>query len=79
MAKCDVCGTDYDKAFQIAIGGKIHTFDSFECALHVLAPACNHCGCLSSGELIEADGKLLCSHCVPGARRSLLAGVADCA
>ena len=38
MEKCDVCGNDYDKAFQVQMGGESHTFDSFECAIHALAP-----------------------------------------
>jgi hypothetical protein len=25
--------------------GKTLVFDSFECAIHVMAPQCNHCGC----------------------------------
>lgn len=45
MARCDLCGNDYDKSFQLSMGGKTHTFDSFECAIHMLAPACSHCGC----------------------------------
>ena len=40
MAVCQVCGNDYDKAFEVRLGGKAHTFDSFECAIHALAPAC---------------------------------------
>lgn len=39
MAKCDACGNDYDKSFQVVARGKTHTFDSFECAIHALAPA----------------------------------------
>ena len=45
MAKCDVCGNDYDKSFQIISAGKTRTFDSFECAIHMLAPTCPHCDC----------------------------------
>jgi hypothetical protein len=37
MAKCDVCGNDYDKAFQVTQGAKSMTFESFECAIHALA------------------------------------------
>jgi hypothetical protein len=41
MAKCDVCGNDYDKAFQVVSAqGSSRTFDSFECAIHALAPTC---------------------------------------
>ena len=41
--KCDVCGNDYDKAMTIEVGGKRGTYDSFECAIHALAPTCAHC------------------------------------
>ena len=44
MAKCDACGNDYDKSFQVVARGKTYTFDSFECAIHALAPTCAHCG-----------------------------------
>ena len=40
MARCEVCGNDYDKSFQVTMAGKSHTFDSFECAIHALAPTC---------------------------------------
>ncbi len=31
MARCEVCGNDYDKAFSVTMpGGDSHTFDSFE-------------------------------------------------
>ena len=39
MAVCVTCGNDYDKAFTIhTFEGKNLTFDSFECAIHALAP-----------------------------------------
>jgi len=64
MAKCDVCGNDYDKAFQLTMAGRTHTFDSFECAIHSLAPTCAHCGCRVIGHGAEAKGKLFCcAHC----------------
>jgi len=28
MATCEVCGNDYDKAFQGTVAGATHTFDS---------------------------------------------------
>ena len=46
MAQCEVCGNDYDKSFEVMMGGRGHTFDSFECAIHALAPRCEHCGCM---------------------------------
>ena len=64
MAKCEVCGNDYDRAFQVVQGGASHTFDSFECAIHKLAPVCSHCGCKIIGHGVEAQGKYYCcAHC----------------
>jgi hypothetical protein len=34
MAKCDVCGNDYERAFTVTMAGRTPTFDSFECAIH---------------------------------------------
>lgn len=64
MANCEVCGNDYDKAFQVVMGGSTHVFDSFECAIHALAPRCAHCGCRIVGHGAEANGTFYCgAHC----------------
>jgi hypothetical protein len=64
MPKCETCGNDYDKAFQVVKEGKSHTFDSFECAIHALAPKCGHCGIGIIGHGLEAKGKFFCcDHC----------------
>jgi hypothetical protein len=64
MATCDVCGNDYDKAFTITRDGQTGTFDSFECAVHVMAPQCAYCGCRVLGHGVEADGTYYCcAHC----------------
>jgi hypothetical protein len=64
MAKCDVCGNDYDKSFTVTMGGKMHVFDSFECAIHALAPVCQHCACKVIGHGVEKDGIIFCcAHC----------------
>jgi Rieske Fe-S protein len=64
MATCDVCGNEYDKAFQILRDGETWTFDSFECAIHAIAPTCEHCGCRVIGHGLEANGKIFCcAHC----------------
>ena len=34
MPGCETCGNEYDKAFQVVMNGRSHTFDSFECAIH---------------------------------------------
>ena len=64
MAKCETCGNDYDKAFQVVKDGKSHTFDSFECAIHALAPKCAHCGIRIIGHGLESKGTFFCcDHC----------------
>lgn len=64
MAKCEVCGNDYDRAFDIVVDGETHTFDSFECAVHQMAPVCGHCGCKVLGHGVEAnDIVYCCAHC----------------
>lgn len=64
MAKCEVCGNDYDKSFEVKLNGKTHVFDAFECAIHALAPSCDHCGCRIIGHGSEANGRMFCcAHC----------------
>lgn len=64
MARCDQCGNDYDKAFRIEIGGRRLTFDSFECAIEMAAPRCEHCDCRIIGHVVEANGRMFCcAHC----------------
>ena len=64
MAVCDNCGNNYDKAFQVVMGGQSHTFDSFECAIQALAPACHHCNTRIIGHGLERDGiYFCCGHC----------------
>jgi hypothetical protein len=61
MSKCEVCGNEYDKAFTVTeTSGALHTFDSFECAIHALAPQCAHCGCRVVGHGVEQDGTVYC-------------------
>jgi len=64
MATCDTCGNTYDKTFTITRGGETRTFDSFECAVHAMAPSCAHCGCRILGHGVEADEQIYCcAHC----------------
>jgi hypothetical protein len=64
LATCEVCGNQYDKAFEVRMGGKTHVFDSFECAIQALAPTCAHCGCRIIGHGIESGGVFYCcAHC----------------
>lgn len=65
MAKCEVCGNDYYLSFEVTTAGNRHVFDSFECAIHKLAPTCAHCGCKVIGHGIEANANFYCcAHCV---------------
>lgn len=64
MGTCEVCGNAYDKAFEVHAGGAVHVFDSFECAIHKMAPICEHCGVKVAGHGVEVDGRFFCSaHC----------------
>lgn len=64
MARCEVCGNDYDRAMEIRIDGEDHVFDSFECAIHAVAPRCAHCGCTVIGHGHQAaDQVFCCAHC----------------
>ena len=75
MKTCECCGNTYDKAFEITIGGTTHVFDSFSCAIHVLAPRCLHCKVAIIGHGMEARGQYFCcAHC---ARQAGIQDVAD--
>ena len=64
MAACEVCGNDYDKSFEVVAAGARHTFDSFECAIHLMAPICEHCGCRVVGHGVEVESRFYCcAHC----------------
>jgi hypothetical protein len=61
---CEVCGNQYDKCFEVRKDGETHIFDSFECAIHALAPRCEHCGCMILGHGMETpDHYFCCAHC----------------
>jgi hypothetical protein len=62
--RCETCGNDYDKPFQIIKDGTSHTFDSFECAIQALAPTCTHCGLRILGHGVEKENRFFCCvHC----------------
>jgi hypothetical protein len=60
MAICCVCGNDYDKSFEIRIEDDAYMFDTFECAIHVLAPACPQCNARIIGHGVEVNGAVFC-------------------
>ena len=74
MATCETCGNDYDKTFQVTMNGKAHTFDSFECAIHALAPTCDHCGSRILGHGLEKAGTAANSISIRSPRRRGRAG-----
>ena len=70
MATCEVCGNDYDKAFEVSMAGERHTFDCFECAIHALAPTCAHCGCRVIGHGVERTARSTAAPTAPRPRTS---------
>lgn len=75
MSRCEVCGNEYDKSFEVTMRGESHTFDSFECAIHKLAPHCDHCDCRIIGHGLEANGRMFC--CDSCAEQSGVHGLRD--
>ena len=64
MARCDVCGAEYAHAFTVQTDRGSGVFDSFDCAIHALAPRCTHCGCTVIGHGVGRDGQVYCcAHC----------------
>jgi hypothetical protein len=57
------------------VAGATHTFDSFECAIHRLAPVCEHCACKIVGHGVEAGGRVYC--CASCARHSGVKSLKD--
>lgn len=65
MARCANCGNEYDKTFQVTThAGETYDFDSFECAIHTVAPRCENCDTRVVGHGVEVNGNIYCcSHC----------------
>lgn len=64
MERCECCGNEYDQPIYVTIANKQHTFDSFECAVHTLAPKCEHCGVSIIGHGVENNNAVFCcAHC----------------
>jgi uncharacterized RmlC-like cupin family protein len=73
MEKCEPCGNDYDKTFEIKRDDKTHIFDNFESAIHVMAPECHRCGGKIIGHGVEAgDTIFCCAHCARESSESRL-------
>jgi len=70
-----VCGVrnDYARPSTITdVDGGQPTFDSFQSAIHRLAPECTDCGCKIIGHAEKADGPVVCCfHCLRQRQRPL--------
>ena len=75
MPRCDTCGNEYDKSFEVHMAGAAYTFDSFECAIQKLAPTCAHCQCRIIGHGVEVGVNIYC--CANCARHTGEEGVKD--
>ncbi len=59
-----MCGNDYYLSFEVITAGNRHVFDSFECAIHKLAPVCANCGVKVVGHGVDANNDFYCcAHC----------------
>lgn len=75
MGICDFCGNHYDKTFTVTMNGEEAVFDSFECAIQLLAPTCDNCGVKIIGHGVEANDTIFCcAHC---ARQQGVTGLED--
>ncbi|MGE0526078.1 MAG: hypothetical protein AB7G93_18545 [Bdellovibrionales bacterium] len=76
MQKCENCGNEYAKAFQVILNdGTTHVFDSFECAINTVAPRCEHCETRVIGHGVEHGEHIFC--CVRCAEMHGVEGLRD--
>jgi hypothetical protein len=52
-SRCETCGNEYERTFEVVMNGVSHSFDSFECAIERLAPRCARCGVRVVGHGVE--------------------------
>jgi hypothetical protein len=51
-------------SFEVRAQGAVHVFDCFSCAIHRMAPVCEHCQVKIISQGVEADGHFFCcAHC----------------
>lgn len=75
MPICEVCENNYEHTFTVIYRGRHHVFDSFECAIHALAPRCAGCDCRVIGHGVQHEDFIYCSgQC---ARRKGVKGLVD--
>lgn len=71
MGLCMTCGNEYHNTFTVHKDHENFEFDSFECAIHALAPRCGHCKCPIIGQGVELEGTVYCgNHCLREERGS---------
>lgn len=75
MGRCEGCGNEYERTIEVRVDDGAHVFDSFECAIHALAPRCAHCGCRVMGHGVEHAGTVYC--CASCARASGVQALVD--
>jgi hypothetical protein len=77
MGRCATCGNEYPRTFEVRMAhGERGTFDSFECAIHRMAPACARCGIRVVGHGVETpEGAIYC--CASCARMAGARGLVD--
>lgn len=67
MGTCAACGNEYENTFTVTRNGQSLEFDSFECAIHKMAPQCAHCGCRVIGHGVQhGDTIYCCANCAAG-------------
>jgi len=60
MARCETCGNEYARPITVTRDGHSHDYDSFECAIHALAPICQRCGTRILGHGVENGDRIYC-------------------
>lgn len=71
MQTCANCGNTAQDMFSITRDEMTRHFDSFECAVHMMAPRCAHCQCAILGHPVRKEGgAFCCSHCAEGSESS---------
>jgi hypothetical protein len=75
MTKCETCGNNYKDSLRVTYKGRSYDFDCFECAIHELAPTCEHCGVRVLGHGLQCDDSIFC--CVHCASAGGVTGLTD--
>jgi hypothetical protein len=64
MMRCDLCGNENDRVFEVRMARKTYIFDTFQCAIQFLAPTCAHCACRVIGHGLRIGDAFYCgAHC----------------